>query len=403
MPEQVELFNKMFRTQDYKKMQKLIEKALLEQWNDIIYSGLINDIFKNYKNFFVNRRGVKIKVKKNFKKADEDELTSIADVKQQEKENLNADKITVPEVALKMGLLLSFLRSKVQTKMRSLNMYYSFKSEMKGFLKKMGNIGGQSILDDIPTVKPLKFRLSKREYIEKISKRVETLIKDLDKTTKKRMVTQLVDGIRRGDTKGKMIKELQKSGKRFAKNRAKSIVMTETASIGNYIRYECAYRNGATHKVWQTAQDERVCPTCAPLNAVKKPMKDRFGSVDFSGMYPPAHPLCRCDVYYEVKENMCTSYLKSKNGFDKIDNVFEKVKQKEFYTITREDCQKCFNPNAVWAGGESLVGKDKDIGNLYNEIKSSHGVIRTKLLAESVDKLSPEGNVQLRLKLGLKV
>jgi len=44
--------------------------------------------------------------------------------------------------------------------------------------------------------------------------------------------------------------------------------------------------------VWQTANDERVCPICGPKH--DKPITD--------GQYPPAHPRCRCWVVYELPE-----------------------------------------------------------------------------------------------------
>lgn len=45
-----------------------------------------------------------------------------------------------------------------------------------------------------------------------------------------------------------------------------------------------------SNKVWETAQDERVCPVCGPMHGVKA---DENGN--YNGMSPPpAHPRCRC-------------------------------------------------------------------------------------------------------------
>lgn len=41
--------------------------------------------------------------------------------------------------------------------------------------------------------------------------------------------------------------------------------------------------------IWQTNQDERVCPLCGPRHG--KPITD--------GKFPPKHPRCRCGVNYE--------------------------------------------------------------------------------------------------------
>lgn len=41
--------------------------------------------------------------------------------------------------------------------------------------------------------------------------------------------------------------------------------------------------------VWLTMNDERVCPICGP----------RHKQMITDGMYPPAHPRCRCEVAYQ--------------------------------------------------------------------------------------------------------
>lgn len=44
--------------------------------------------------------------------------------------------------------------------------------------------------------------------------------------------------------------------------------------------------------IWQTANDDRVCPICGP----------KHGEEITDGQYPPAHPRCRCWVVYELPE-----------------------------------------------------------------------------------------------------
>lgn len=51
--------------------------------------------------------------------------------------------------------------------------------------------------------------------------------------------------------------------------------------------------NGGAIAVWQTAEDEKVCPVCGPLNG--KP-QSVFASQFPTG--PPAHPNCRCWLRY---------------------------------------------------------------------------------------------------------
>lgn len=51
-------------------------------------------------------------------------------------------------------------------------------------------------------------------------------------------------------------------------------------------------------QVWQTSNDEIVCPVCAPLNGVRRGPTGTFQHPDSGGTYddPPAHPRCRCAV-----------------------------------------------------------------------------------------------------------
>ena len=46
-----------------------------------------------------------------------------------------------------------------------------------------------------------------------------------------------------------------------------------------------------TGKKWKTAQDEKVCPICEPMDGVVVPLFEPF---EVPG--PPAHPICRCDI-----------------------------------------------------------------------------------------------------------
>jgi SPP1 gp7 family putative phage head morphogenesis protein len=60
-----------------------------------------------------------------------------------------------------------------------------------------------------------------------------------------------------------------------------------------------AYRDGlrAEHNleyvmIWETANDERVCPVCGALHGKRED--------DWNGLRsPPAHPRCRCGVRLE--------------------------------------------------------------------------------------------------------
>ena len=97
------------------------------------------------------------------------------------------------------------------------------------------------------------------------------------------------------------------------RQRAYTIATTEMAFAYNKGAHEgiiqAQQQNmvGKIHKIWSTADDERVCGICGALDGVTLGMEDDF---QFGGkpLYaeqkriPPAHPRCRCAIAYEEYE-----------------------------------------------------------------------------------------------------
>jgi hypothetical protein len=90
---------------------------------------------------------------------------------------------------------------------------------------------------------------------------------------------------------GQLRSELEKW---YSPVRAEMIAITETTraavegerALVNQLEKETGVR---MTPIWQTSNDERVCPICGPKHG--QPITD--------GKYPPAHPNCRCWVTYE--------------------------------------------------------------------------------------------------------
>jgi SPP1 gp7 family putative phage head morphogenesis protein len=87
---------------------------------------------------------------------------------------------------------------------------------------------------------------------------------------------------------------------RLLRNRARNIARTETilaAEEGRNQAWEQAQERGAIaqdqEREWLTAEDERVCPICGPLDGERVGLREAF-SGGFS--HPPAHPQCRCST-----------------------------------------------------------------------------------------------------------
>lgn len=56
-----------------------------------------------------------------------------------------------------------------------------------------------------------------------------------------------------------------------------------------------------TMRRWITAHDERVCPTCGPMDGVTMPIAERFQVRGYGRVWaPPLHPNCRCDVELDL-------------------------------------------------------------------------------------------------------
>lgn len=79
----------------------------------------------------------------------------------------------------------------------------------------------------------------------------------------------------------------------YGRGRAERIAVTETtrmAEIAEKAAMGVLRASGvAIARMWQTAEDDRVCPTCAPLND----LPDHLWPSSFSDG-PPAHVNCRC-------------------------------------------------------------------------------------------------------------
>lgn len=101
-------------------------------------------------------------------------------------------------------------------------------------------------------------------------------------------------------------KRAQESAARYAarqhRYRAAMIAQTETAYAYNNAGLELVKQmveNGELppmRKVWCTAADESVCPSCAALDGERVGLYEKFSN----GLdVPPAHPICHCAVYEE--------------------------------------------------------------------------------------------------------
>lgn len=109
---------------------------------------------------------------------------------------------------------------------------------------------------------------------------------------------------------GRKKKDAQKLAANYAarlhRYRAMMIARTEMAFAYNHGNDESIRQAqsegliGDVVKIWSTADDERVCSRCGPMDGKEVGMNDYF--VDSSGhrvLKPPLHPHCRCGIIYQ--------------------------------------------------------------------------------------------------------
>ena len=126
------------------------------------------------------------------------------------------------------------------------------------------------------------------------------LVRGVTRTTRDRIGVQVANWIEQPD---KTIDDLWRSimdDHAFSRARARLIAITETTaaySRGEIVAAQQLEKEGyfEYEKVWQTANDDRVCPICEPLhNMVVVGTRGKFDSVAGTLTSPPAHPGCRC-------------------------------------------------------------------------------------------------------------
>lgn len=331
------------------KFRRDISKALYEQWVEIIHSEDLGLLYSKYKGFVIKSSAGYNSLEKKFV---EDKSTF------QDINIFDADKDKENRPKIARGAVLAAVSVLLAKRFIPLEKIPHIKDKTTGYINSVMNKGGQNIVSAINP--KINFRLSKAEYKAKLTKRFSTMTKDLDKTTKRKMVNAIVDGLGKDITKQELHTKLIDAGKLISKSRAELIAKTESLAAYEYMKQETAKLNGATNKVWR-AMGTHACPDCEALDGATEPIDEDFKG--FGIKFPPLHPQCECGLEYPLE-------------------------------VSKAEGSSIINPEAVWAGGESLVGRDKAIGLYYKQIQE--GVLK---LEDTKPLLSELGFKQLSNRL----
>lgn len=120
---------------------------------------------------------------------------------------------------------------------------------------------------------------------------VYELVKGITETSRKATQAAVSNYFQSGQTMGELTDVLARI---YGPVRAEAIAVTEVtrAATQGELAIDAALKEIGVQMVpvWQTNNDELVCPICGPRH--NKEIKDDF--------YPPAHPRCRCWVTHRL-------------------------------------------------------------------------------------------------------
>ena len=115
------------------------------------------------------------------------------------------------------------------------------------------------------------------------------LLAQLFQTSEQSIRSAIGEWIQNGLPLRQLVQTLERTV--FSSQRAEMIAVTEvTRAFAEGNRAAWRASGVITRMRWETAADELVCPTCAPLQNQLADLTAQFDG----GLFPPAHPRCRC-------------------------------------------------------------------------------------------------------------
>jgi len=173
-----------------------------------------------------------------------------------------------------------------------------FDNEAKEMLRVLGPFGEQVYLDaalELMKQNPgmgVDWALVNQRAVDWSRQYTFDLVQGITDTNRNLLQQSISAFFEQGQTRQELEERLLRS---FGPVRAEMIAVTETtrASVQGElaITEELRQQGIEMRPIWQTNNDDLVCPICGPKH--NKEIKD--------GVYPPAHPRCRCWVNHEIK------------------------------------------------------------------------------------------------------
>lgn len=139
------------------------------------------------------------------------------------------------------------------------------------------------------------FDQAARDYAERYT---FGLIKDLTDSTRRQLGQTIARWIETPDDFGSLVEQVRRilppDPYPMLRDRARLIAQTETTRIYAESRIAGFRAAGLTQMEWRTAEDELVCPICAPMAGMVGGLNGIVNPDNGQLYTPPAHPGCRC-------------------------------------------------------------------------------------------------------------
>lgn len=142
------------------------------------------------------------------------------------------------------------------------------------------------------------FYLTNTELVNYFDDHSKLIINSVDDTTKKWIAERIQKGKDKNLNPREIANMLVDDAIGMSEQRALTIVLTETANAMSVTQRAMAQRDGVKYMIWNTSEDEKVCPICLPLDGKKATPTGAFEG-GYAG--PPAHPSCRCFMTEETQ------------------------------------------------------------------------------------------------------
>ena len=188
------------------------------------------------------------------------------------------------------------------------------------------------------------------EAIKFLTGNTRKLSKETVGTTYETVRKALTEGIKKGESEEELIARLTKKYKELEHYQAQAIARTEVSRATNKAALDAYKQSGVVKaKRWVTAQDERVCDYCAPMNGQVMELETNYFNLgdEFMGDaetplkidYAPIeggtlHTNCRCTIVAEFEPVKMIKPPKKKKINPQ--NLLEKI-EKELEDAGRED------------------------------------------------------------------